>query len=395
MIRVALLCISPLQHDSRVLRHAALLAKAGFDVRIFAQGPLPTSSPAPVTTLPGPGSDTRARLGLVLRQAPASVLPVSADALYWFSQTKLAARREVLRFKPDLVIANDWRALPVAWAAKRANGARIIYDSHEFASEEFADSCKWRLLARQHVVRIEDRYIRAADAVVAVSAGIAEALASRYGIPRPTVVANTPAWHATVFRPTESRVTVLYQGVVVPRRGLETLIESVALWPERFRLVIRGPAQGGFDRHLRGLAQGLESRVVFEPAVPPDQVVPAAATADIGIFLLSDSTTHAHFAMPNKIFEYMQAGLMIMSSNLPEIRRVIETAGSGVLLADDTPRTIAAAIGGLEPTTIDSYKRASLESARTLNFETEGAKLLALAIRLAPPGPPAARQAEE
>ncbi len=320
------------------------------------------------------------------------MLPASADALYWFSQTKLAARREVLRFKPDLVIANDWRALPVASAAKRANGARIIYDSHEFAAEEFADSWKWRLLARQHVLRIEDRYIRSADAVVAVSAGITEALASRYGIQRPTVVANTPAWHATVFRPTGNRVSVLYQGVVVPRRGLETLIESAALWPERFRLVIRGPAQGGFDRHLRGLAQSIGSRVVFEAAVPPDQVVPAAGTADIGIFLLSDSTTHAHFAMPNKIFEYMQAGLMIMTSDLPEIRRVIEAAGNGLVLADGTPRTIAAALAGLKPTTIDKYKRASLESARTLNFETEGAKLLALAIRLAPPFPLAGRR---
>ena len=145
MTRIALLCISPLQHDSRVLRHAALLAHAGYQVRIFAQGPLPASPPTPVTVLPGPGSDARVRLGMVLRQAPASLLPISADALYWGSLTKLAARRELLRFSPDLVIANDWRALPVAHAAKQACNARIIYDSHEFASEEFADSWRWRL----------------------------------------------------------------------------------------------------------------------------------------------------------------------------------------------------------------------------------------------------------
>lgn len=386
MTRIALVCVSPLQHDSRVLRHAALLAGAGYDVRIFAQAPLPASLPAPVTVMPGPGSDSRVRLGMVLRQAPASLLPASADALYWLSPTRLAARRALLRFAPDLVIANDWRALPIAFAARRAGGARIIYDSHEFAAEEFADSWRWRLLARQHVVRLEDRHIRRADAVVTVSDGIADALARRYGLARPTVIANTPAWQATPFRPTGSPVTVLYHGAVVPRRGLETLIESVRLWPADVRLVIRGPAQGGFDQHLRSLAGGSAGRIGFEPAVAPDQVVPTAAQADIGIFLLSNSTTHARFAMPNKIFEYMQAGLMVISSDLPEIRRVIEAAGCGLLLADDGAQAIAACLASLDPTRIDACKQAALARARDLNFEGEGGKLLALVESLlAPP----------
>jgi glycosyltransferase involved in cell wall biosynthesis len=382
MMRIALLCVSPLQHDSRVLRHAALLAHAGYEVRIFAQGPLPAAPPAPVTVLPGPGSDTRVRLGMVLRQAPASLLPISADALYWGSATRLAARRELLRFNPDLVIANDWRALPIAYGAKRACKARIIYDSHEFASEEFADSWRWRLLARRHVVRIEERYIREADAVVTVSDGIADALAARYGLARPTVISNTPAWQETAFRPTGEPVTVLYHGAIVPRRGLETLIESVSLWPAAFRLVIRGPAQGGFDQHLRTLAGGLGGRVTFAPAVPPDQVVPSAAQADIGIFLLSNSTTHARFAMPNKIFEYIQAGLMVISSDLPEIRAVLDRADCGLVLEKDTPRAIAAQLAALTPEIVDRCKHASLASARSFNFEAEGSKLLRLINQL-------------
>lgn len=382
MTRVALICISPLQHDSRVLRHAALLAHAGYEVRIFAQAPLPAAPPTPVTVLPGPGSDTRVRLGMVLRQAPASLLPISADALYWGSLTKLAARRELLRFRPDLVIANDWRALPIAHAAKQACNARIIYDSHEFASEEFADSWRWRLLARRHVVRIEERYIREANAVVTVSDGIADALAKRYGLARPTVISNTPAWQETAFRPTGNPVTVLYHGAIVPRRGLETLIESVALWPDRFRLVIRGPTQAGFDQHLRALAGSLGERIIFEPAVSPDQVVTAAAQADIGIFLLSNSTTHARFAMPNKIFEYIQAGLMVISSDLPEIRKVLDRAKCGLALEKDTPSAIAAQLAALTPEIVDRCKRASLTSARSFNFEAEGSKLLRLINQL-------------
>nr|WP_197064393.1 glycosyltransferase [Methylobacterium sp. ZNC0032] len=371
-----------------MLRHAALLAGAGYEVRIFAQAPLPATPPAPVTVITGPGSDTRVRLGMVLRQAPASLLPASADLLYWLSPSRLTTRRDLLRFKPDLVIANDWRALPLAFAAKRGCGTRIIYDSHEFAPEEFADSWRWRLLARQHVVRIEDRYIREADAIATVSDGIADALAQRYGLARPTVISNTPAWQATAFRPTTRPITVLYHGAVVPRRGLETLIESVSRWREDFRLVIRGPAQGGFDQHLRNLAGPFGERIALEPPVPPDQLISTAAQADIGIFLLSNSTTHARFAMPNKIFEYMQAGLMLISSDLPEIRRMIEAAGCGMLLSDDSPEGIATCLAGLDAARIDACKRAALARAQDLNFEAEGGKLLALVTRLAPAGTP-------
>ncbi|WP_293800243.1 glycosyltransferase [uncultured Bosea sp.] len=385
MTRIALVCVSPLQHDSRVLRHAALLVGAGYDVRIFAQAPLPAVPPAPVTVIPGPGSDTRVRLGMVLRQAPASLVPASADLLYWLSPSRLTTRSDLLRFKPDLVIANDWRALPLAFAAKRGCGARIIYDSHEFAPEEFADSWRWRLLARQHVVRIEDRYIREADAVATVSDGIADALAQRYGLTRPTVISNTPAWQETAFRPTARPVTVLYHGAVVPRRGLEILIESAPLWPAEFRLVIRGPAQGGFDQHLRNLAAPFGERIALEPAVPPDQLISTAAQADIGIFLLSNSTTHARFAMPNKIFEYMQAGLMVISSDLPEIRKTIEISGCGVLLSSDTPQVIATCLARLGPAQIDAHKRAALVRARDLNFEGEGTKLLALVSKAVTP----------
>lgn len=382
MSRIALLCISPLRHDSRVLRHAALLAEAGHTVEIFAQAPLPDAPPTTVTTLPGPGADWRVRYGMAARQAPATWLPATAPALYWLSATRLAARRALLAFRPDLVIANDWRALPIALAAKDRLGARVIYDSHEFASEEFADSARWRLLAQRHVGEIERRGIARVDAVMTVSPGIAEALAARYRLPQtPLVVANMPPYRHTPFRPTGSAITVLYHGVVVPRRGLEALIESVAAWPESMRLVIRGPAQGGYDRQLQALAaqSGQANRIAFEPPVAPgDVVAAAAATADIGIFLLANSTTHARFAMPNKIFEYMQAGLMIVSSDLPEIRRILDATRSGRLLTDDTPATIAATLATLTPEAIDSYKKASLTAAERYCFEQESGRLLGL-----------------
>jgi glycogen(starch) synthase len=82
----------------------------------------------------------------------------------------------------------------------------------------------------------------------------------------------------------------------------------------------------------------------------------------------------------------MQAGLMVISSDLPEIRRVIEAAGCGLLLADDGAQAIAACLAGLDPARIDACKQAALARARDLNFEAEGGKLLALVESLLAPG---------
>lgn len=383
-MKIALLCLSPLRHDSRVLRHAALLAQAGHEVRIFAQAPLPDSVPTEVTVLDGPGSNLRVRAGLALRQAPATLWPATADFLYWASSTRFRARAALSRFAPQLVIANDWRALPLAIHIKRCCGSLVIYDSHEFASEEFGDSQLWRLLARRHVIRLENRFIRAADAVMTVSDGIASALVERYDLPvRPAVIANMPQRHDASFRPTGDVVTVLYQGVLVPRRGLEVLVSSVPLWPNGWRLVLRGPSQGGFIKQLEALAAPMGGRVVIEPAVAPGQVVKAANQADIGVFLLADSTIHAKFALPNKIFEYIAAGLMIVSSDLPEIRKVVDGTGAGLLLKELSPSAIAAIFAQLTPEQIDGYKRRSLAAAAKLNFETEGLRLLSLVDSLA------------
>lgn len=86
--------------------------------------------------------------------------------------------------------------------------------------------------------------------------------------------------------------------------------------------------------------------------------------------------------MPNKIFEYMQAGLMVISSDLPEIRAVIERAGCGVLLPGDSPGEIANCLAALDPASIDACKHAALARARDLNFNREGTKLLTLVDQL-------------
>lgn len=382
-MRVTILSLGPLEHDSRLLRLARSFRDAGHMATLMGLAPAPRAiEGVSVLTLDDAPGALGVRAGMALRKAPAALLPWSAPALYWLSSVRWRARAALLASRPDAVIAVDWKTLPIAHAVRRRTGCRVIYDCHEFATGEFLDNRKWRLLVRPHVREIERRGIAGVDGITTVSDGLAARIAALYRLARPPVVVrNIPDLAPMPFRATGAEILVLYQGLIAPQRGLEASIASVRDWAPGRRLLIRGFGRPGYIDSLRALAaaNGVQDRVSFAPAVPPDAITREANAADIGLFVMPGQSAQAEFVLPNKLFEYMAAGLALAVSDLPEMRRVVTTCGCGVLTEGTTPDAIAAAINRLEPAAIDAFKRASLEAAAGLSFRTEFEGMLALA----------------
>lgn len=259
-------------------------------------------------------------------------------------------------------------------------GAILVYDTHELASEEYAERPIWRLIHRPLVMGVERRGLERAAFVTCVSEGISSRLQDVYRLTqRPMVVCNTPSYQAMPFRPTGERIEVLYHGVVAPGRGLEECIESVAHLRPEFSLTIRGPGSDGYHSQLKQkiASHGLENRVRLAPAVPMTELVRSANTADIGLFALSDHSRHNRFVLPNKFFEYTMAGLALCVSNLPEMAYLVQRHDLGLLVPDLSPAAIATQLNSLDRNMIDRYKRNALAAARQLNWEKESEKLLA------------------
>ena len=280
----------------------------------------------------------------------------------------------------DIWLANDWTALPLAARLARERGGAYVYDTHEFAIEEYAEKPEWRRWMRPVVRAIEKEHIRRAAVTSAVSAGIAARLDRLYSLPKPTlVVRNTPLYDKTGLRLTGDRIRVLYHGIIVPGRGLESAIESVAQWRPEFDLVIRGPTNPQFTPVLRGrIAKlGLSGRVELAAPVPMTALVREAAAFDIGFFALPGHSGHNEYALPNKIFEYIMAGLCLCVSDLSEIAAIVNQYRCGVTIPGADPAAIAAAINSLDRETIDRCKRNSLVAARELCWERESDRLAA------------------
>jgi glycosyltransferase involved in cell wall biosynthesis len=281
--------------------------------------------------------------------------------------------------KADIWLANDWSVLPLAARLARERGGRYIYDTHELATEEYAEKWKWRLFDKPLVCAIERKFISDAAVVSAVSPGIAERLDRMYRLPRPSlVIRNTPLYQSCSFRPTGERVRVLYHGIIAPGRGLEEAIDSVATWRPEFELTIRGPENPGYNDALRQRIRdaGVEGRAQLVPPVPMTELVREANDFDIGLFALPGHSRHNEFALPNKFFEYAMAGLALCVSDLPEMARLVKQYRLGVLMPKLAPAAIAQAINGLDRERIDFYKQNALAAARELCWERESERMV-------------------
>jgi hypothetical protein len=157
------------------------------------------------------------------------------------------------------------------------------------------------------------------------------------------------------------RPRLFYCGNITFNRGLEESITALTHLPTG-SLIIMGQDRADFVSELHRLAVevGVAERVFFFPPVPHEHVVPTAAMADIGLVLIKPACLSYAYALPNKMFECMHANLPVVAADLPELRRVVNTHGNGVLCDQESPSSIAAAASSI----IESPERARLMRAR-------------------------------
>lgn len=258
---------------------------------------------------------------------------------------------------------------PVPWS----------YDARELYAHVAATAGRpwvswfWRLL--------EGRYIRRARVVFTVSDRIADHLAGTYGIPRPIVVRNVPPRSAHVHAASGSPDSpaarpsppapplILHLGQMRASRGLEHLIAALPFVPGA-RLVFMGYGAGKPVLEALAAASPASDRIEFHLPVPPADVPQAAAEAWVGVTLLEDSCLNHRYALPNKLFEYLAAGVPVVASDLPEIRAVLESTKAGVCVDPTDVRELAAALQHVcENQT--TYRPNARRAAGRFNWENE------------------------
>lgn len=364
MTRICMLVTSELDRDPRVQKEAASAHEVGHAVTVICRTYHGPAKPYSVVTL-NIGRQER-RLGKYFERLT----------------TNFALTRAAIRAKPEIVHANDLDTLPAAYAASRLTGARLVYDAHELwasAGRDVGNS------ALRFALLMERFLSQQADLVVAVSELRAQRMADLLHIPKPLVVMNTPPYVALAdlapgewVSRFEGKKIVLHQGRYVANRGIPESILAARYLPDDIVLVFRG--YGPIEDQLRSLVdeEGLNDKVIFLPPVPMNELVPSAVGADLGLVLYMPVNENNLYAAPNKMFEYMMAGLPSVSSDIPYAREVLIENDLGVVFTPGDPRDMARAICDLlaDPERLSQMKGNCIKAAHRYSWDVEVQKLL-------------------
>ncbi|WP_243372116.1 glycosyltransferase [Microvirga solisilvae] len=377
---IAILSFSRIARDQRVLRQCDLVAKMGHNPKVIGYAAPGETIGHDFASWPLPSPTLGHRIGTLVRQLPAHMGKAAAMAGFWSSPRYRWALNQLKKARPRLVIANDWPALVVAARWKAECGGRIHYDSHEFATLEFDERAWWRVVYKPFVSHLEKAVIGAADSVSTISPGLAQELQRHYNLSTlPVVIRSIPNRYALpVASETRWPLRLLFHGQILPGRGLENLIDSIPLWRSAHRLIIRGDGNPAYLEELRQRAANVSTndQVIFEPAVAPEEVIPSAArTADVGVFFTPLQTVQHQFTLPNKLFEYIGAGLAIAVSPGSDLKRIVLEHGIGVVSGDVGPEAIGATINELTPEAVDGFRLRAREASQILCWEQERERL--------------------
>lgn len=375
MPRILCVSFSPLRADSRVLRQIQILERHGA-VTTVGYGEAPPGVERHIEIPRGAPS---------LPQTPMGVLRLALRA-HRASELRSPGERAVLAETLgsgayDLVVANDARALPLAFAA--AGDSPVLADMHEWAPEERSTVLSWRLLVAPYMEHLCRAYLPRAAAVTSVSAGLANLYRERYGVETELVRNAADLRTDLAPRPVDpDRIRLVHSGTADPERNILELIEATDALGDGFTLdlyLLEVP--GGHLEVIRRRAARSPRITVHEP-VPPEDLPTVLNRYDLGVFLYPLRTLSHRYHLPNKFFDFVQARLGLVFSPAPEIDAYFEQYGVGVSTPDTTAEGLVATLRGIDVARVEEFKAASDRSARALSSEPDRERQSALVARL-------------
>jgi glycosyltransferase involved in cell wall biosynthesis len=361
--------------DGRIFhKECRSLARAGFAVTII-----------------GPHSDDTVADQVRIKSMP-------QDQLRFSRMTREVWRvyREALRQRADVYHFHDPELIP-AGLLLRANGKKVIYDIHENLPKDILSKHYLPIWSR-HLIswmanQVEATACRHFSALVAVTPAIAERF--RPLNDRTVVVHNYPyPEEVTLTQPADlhwgaRREAVAYIGGITAQRGIREMVEAMALLPNSLRATLElAGNEIPEDAHPRELySHPGWARVRHHGFMKRARMFSLLSEVRAGLVIFHPEPNHLE-AMPQKIFEYMGAGLPLIVSDFPLWRRIVGTVGCGILVDPLNPSAIARAIEYVlthPKEAEDMGRRGQAAVLKQYNWETEAEKLVNLYSGLVEP----------
>ena len=282
--------------------------------------------------------------------------------------------------KFDILLSNDLDTLAPNFLISQLRKKELIFDSHELFPEipELVNRPKtkkiWQWMEKNTVPHLKYCYT--------VSQSIAEYYKEKYGTDF-AVVRNLPRKidsYKLVKLPfnTTGKKIILYQGAINIGRGLELMINTIEKLENCILLIV---GDGDILQNIKEMVhkKELNSKVIFLGKRSPQELKGITPQAHIGLSIEEDLGLNYRYALPNKLFDYIQAEVPVITSNLPEMKQIVSLYSIGKVLEKRTPEYLAEAI---KKVLENDYSKNLFRAKTTLTWKKEEVILTSIIKKL-------------
>ncbi|MFT6828047.1 MAG: glycosyltransferase involved in cell wall biosynthesis [Roseivirga sp.] len=272
----------------------------------------------------------------------------------------------------DWIIANDVESLPLAFRLN--NGAKVFFDAHEYAPRHFEDKLWWKVLFAPWYKFLCKKYIAQTSAMTTVSKGLANEYFINFGI-KPFLIPNATKYFnlepSKVLKP----IKLIHHGIINKSRKIETMIEVAQKLGTDYTLdlILMLPEYASkqtseYFQSLKTKVKEIENVNILAP-MTNDKIVPYINKYDIGIFLLEPVNFNYTYALPNKLFDFIQARLAIAIGPSLEMRQYVLEYDLGIVSKSFDAIDLAEEIKKFSASDIQNFKDNSHKVAMDLSEE--------------------------
>lgn len=278
----------------------------------------------------------------------------------------------------DIYIAEDFFPLAFTTIIGKRKNAKVVYNSRELYP--FLGGLRNKKFTQWLIKIIEKKYIKKVDLVLTTGEMDSNFLEDYYGIRNTLVIRNIPLLQVpkkeidlrNILNISPKQKILLYQGVMIEGRGITKII-SLMNELKNIEFVLLGDGALRKEFETTALKYKVHDRVHFLGTVPQRDLINYTAAADIGLALIENISISYYHALPNKLFEYIMAGIPVLSSNLPQMKKIINDYQVGIIVDEKDDINISNGLKKLSEDEEfiaklkDNCRKASLE----LNWDKE------------------------
>lgn len=300
---------------------------------------------------------------------------------FFYADYNLSLFFYLLFKKADLLFTNDLDTLLPNYLIHKLKKVKIIYDSHEYFTGVPELEGRW---VKKVWLKIERRIFPNLENIITVNDSIAKLYFDEYR-KEISVVRNIPKVHeeinfksrAELGLPSDKKIILLQGAGINIDRGAEEAVEAMQYVENSVLLIIGG---GDVINTLIKMVVDLkiESKVVFLPKQPFNELRIYTKVADLGLTLDKDTNINYKFSLPNKLFDYIHSGIPVLASDLVEVKRIIQEFEIGDIIPNHEPKQIAEKINSIlaDSDLLKKWKTNTTAAVKVLNWRNEEKKLI-------------------